>query len=396
MANKNTHKPADCTGKARIAVVCPNYGLVGGAELFAFELTERLAQNKDFEIHVFANRWRAGKTVTAFHKIPILPFPRWLRPISFALFTRRAIKIGGFDLVHSHDRLYEFDLLTHHGLPHATWIKKVRKKNPSLFDRAVCHVEKTGILNPGLPLILPVSTMGKTELQKLFNIPDSRTQVIHPGITVKRYLEPDQAQCRHKIRQRHALSPDDVVALFVGMNFDLKGLDRIMTSFSEFTCQGKKRSDLKLLVVGNGDFKKYEKMARDLGIEKRVVFAGARQQVQNYFLASDFFVLLSYMDSFGIVVLEAMASGLPVIISDRVGARDVVAPDKTGYIIRSGDYSQGMQTALESMMQPDLRREMGKSARQVAEQYDWEKIAGRVAGLYHRRLMWGKRPATSL
>lgn len=387
MVDKNTYRAAEHGRKFRVAVVCPNYGLVGGAELFAFELTERLAQMADFDIHVFANRWRPGKSVTHFHKIPILNFPRWLRPVSFALFARRAIADGKFDLVHSHERLYAFDLLTHHGLPHATWVAKVRNKRPSLFDRAVCHIEKAGIMNPGKPLILPVSSMGKNELQALFPIPDNRLQVIHPGITVKRYLEPDPAQCRHEIRQRHALQPDDVVALFVGMNFDLKGLDRIMQSIAAFTGQGNRHPALKLLVVGNGDFKKYAKLSRDLGIEKRVVFAGERQAVERYFLASDFFALMSHMDSFGIVVLEAMASGLPVIISDTVGARDVVEPGKTGFIIAAESYDQSMRVALESMLQPDLRGEMGTAARRVAVRYDWDQIAAQVADLYRLRLM---------
>jgi len=387
MENEPTHCPAVFDRKAKIAVVCPNYGLVGGAELFAFELTERLAQMADFDIHVFANRWRPGKSVTNFHKIPIFNFPRWLRPVSFALFVHRAIAAGQFDLVHSHERLYAFDLLTHHGLPHATWVEKVRNKRPSLFDRAVCRIEKAGIMNPGKPLILPVSSLGKNELQALFRIPDSRLQVIHPGITVKRYLEPDQAQCRRAIRQRHALQPDDVVALFVGMNFDLKGLDRIMQSISAYTGQGTHHSALKLLVVGNGDLKKYAKFSRDLGIEKRVVFAGERQAVEKYFLASDFFALMSHMDSFGIVVLEAMASGLPVIISDTVGARDVVEPGKTGFIIAAESYDQSMQVALEAMLHPNLRGAMGAAARQVAIRYDWDQIAAQVADLYRLRLM---------
>ena len=102
MVNENTHRVAVNSEKARIAVVCPNYGLVGGAELFAFELTERLAMREDFNIHVFANRWRPGKGVTTFHKIPILTFPRWLRPISFALFARRAINAGGFEIGRAH------------------------------------------------------------------------------------------------------------------------------------------------------------------------------------------------------------------------------------------------------------------------------------------------------
>jgi len=387
MAQARKHKTSTAQAQNRIAVVSPDYGMVGGAEMFAFELTERLARRKDFSIHVFANHWRVGKSVSAFHKVPILRFPRWLRPISFAWCANQAIERGGFDLIHSHTWLYAFDLLTHHGLPHATWIKKVRKKRPSLFDRAVSSVESKGIQNQRQPLIMPVSSMGKLELQKAFNLPDSRTKVIHPGISVKRYLETDQDQCRHEVRQRHSLGAEDVLALFVGMNFPLKGLDRIMCSISDFTCQGTKHATLKLLVVGKGDIKKYSSIAKDLGIDKRVIFAGERKAIEKYFLASDFFVLMSHMDSFGIVVLEAMASGLPALISDTVGAKDVIKQGGNGYVIGNEQYHKEMDTALEAMMQPGLRRELGNAARNVARQFDWENIAETVAGLYRQRLI---------
>jgi len=387
MAQARKHKTSIDKARSRIAVVSPDYGMVGGAEMFAFELTERLARQVDFSIHVFANHWRVGENVSAFHKVPIVRFPRWLRPISFAWLANQAIGRGGFDLIHSHTWLYAFDFLTHHGLPHATWIKKVRKKRPGLFDRAVSSVESKGILNQRRPLIMPVSSMGKLELQKAFNLPDNRLQVIHPGISVQRYLEPDQDQCRHEVRHRHNLGAEDVVALFVGMNFPLKGLDRIMRSISDFTCQGTKHAALKLLVVGKGDIKKYSKTARDLGIDKRVIFAGERKAIEKYFLASDFFVLMSHMDSFGIVVLEAMASGLPVLISDTVGAKDVIKQCDNGYVIGSEQYHQEMETALKAMMQPVLRRELGTAARKVARQFDWENIAETVANLYRQRLI---------
>jgi len=371
----------------RVAVVCPDYGLVGGAEMFAFELTEHLSRFSEFSFHVFANRCREGKRVSKFYKIPIIPFPRWLRPISFAWFTKQAIEKIGFDLIHSHTWLYEFDFLTHHGLPHATWIKNVRKKRPSLFDRAVSSIESKGVQNDRQPVIMPVSDMGKVELQKAFNIPENRLRVIHPGISVRRFLDKDKGHCRREIRNRHRLKSEDVVALFVGMNFPLKGLDRIMRSISEFTCQGTKHPALKLLVVGKGDIKKYSSMAKDLGIDKRVVFAGERKAVENYFLASDFFVLMSHMDSFGIVVLEAMVSGLPVLISDTVGAKDVIDQGGNGYIIENDNYMQAMDTALEAMMQPTLRRKYGSAARKVALQYDWKQIAEQVADLYRKWLI---------
>ena len=86
--------------RIRVAVVIPDYGLIGGAESLVFELTERLARRGVYEIHVLANRWRSGEADVCFHRIPMIGFPRWLRPISFAWFVQRVLDAGHYDIVH--------------------------------------------------------------------------------------------------------------------------------------------------------------------------------------------------------------------------------------------------------------------------------------------------------
>ena len=86
----------------RVAVVIPKYGLIGGAEGFVFNLTERLAQRDDFDVHVIANQWRQGEASITFHKVPRIRFPRWLQPISFAYFVQKTIqeyKFAEFHLI---------------------------------------------------------------------------------------------------------------------------------------------------------------------------------------------------------------------------------------------------------------------------------------------------------
>jgi UDP-glucose:(heptosyl)LPS alpha-1,3-glucosyltransferase len=96
--------------RRRIAVVIPKYGLVGGAEGFAAELTERIAMNSRFDVHVFANRWVASSDRVTFHKIPAIKFPRFLGPPGFAWFVRRRIAASGpFDIIHTHDRIFAAD-----------------------------------------------------------------------------------------------------------------------------------------------------------------------------------------------------------------------------------------------------------------------------------------------
>ena len=75
----------------KVAVVIPKYGLVGGGEKYAFEVTERIAATDRYKIHVFANKWRTQSDRLTFHKVPIITFPKFLTTVSFAWFANREI-----------------------------------------------------------------------------------------------------------------------------------------------------------------------------------------------------------------------------------------------------------------------------------------------------------------
>jgi len=375
----------------KVAVVIPKYGLVGGAENFVFELCERLAARAEFQLHVFANQWRKGKAPVTFHKVPIIPFPRWIRPVSFAYFAKKSIQAGFFEIVHSHDRIFEMDLLTFHGIPHKTWVKKTKKRPLSLFDRSTAWVEKKGIHCAKTPIIMPVSHLVKDELNRHYDIPEPKLHVIHPGVSLERFSAFDREDCRHEIRQRHGLSPKDVVVLFVSMNFELKRLDLVLKGISGVVEKEKGNSNLKLLVVGRGDVKRFEGLARDLEISERVIFTGVTREVEKYYLSSDIFTMPSKFDTFGLVVLEAMAAGLPVIITHSVGARDLVEPEVNGFILSQDPSVSEMTESLSFLMKSENRLQMGENGRRIAARYSWDKTADRVADLYHRVAKRGGR-----
>ena len=370
----------------RIAVLSSDYREVGGREKFVFEVTERLSSRHGCEAHVFAARWQAERSSVTFHKVPVIPFPRWFKPISFAWFADRLSKTGSYDIIHSHDRNFTQDILTHHGLPHRTWVTQIRKKRASLFDRATAWVEEKGITHPGSPWILPVSDLSRSELKKSFQIPESRMRVIHPGISTKRFFTMDREPCRAQILRSHGFEKSDLILLFVGMNFEVKGLDRVLEGISVFTEGGTKNTRLKLLVVGKGDEKAYSKMASDLRIGDQVFFAGVSREVEKYFVASDLFILPSRLDTFGMVVLEAMAAGLPVIIAGTVGARDIVSPDKNGFILSEKNLIADMTSSLEKLMNEEFRSVMGKNAKKEAALHDWDMVSDRVMDVYRMRL----------
>jgi UDP-glucose:(heptosyl)LPS alpha-1,3-glucosyltransferase len=367
----------------KIAVVIAKYGLLGGAENFVFQLTERLAAREGLEIHVLANQWCRGNDSITFHRIPNVFFPRFMKPISFAYFAGKKIVAENFDLVHSHGWIFEMDFFTIHGGLHEPWIKEVRRKSMNLFDRAMARVEKRGVYAPRLKLILPVSSLLKEELLRFYDIPESKIHVIHPGISTARFSALDPERSRHEVRRRHGLSMSDLVVLFVGMNFEVKRLDLVLKAVADLSVRMNDNPNLKLLVVGKGKKERYIKLARDLGIVNQVVFAGVTQKVEEYYMASDIFAMPSRNDSFGMVVLEAMMAGLPAIITETVGARDLIEPGKQGFILSDAPSVSDVSEKLLFLLKNENRLRMGESAREVARRQTWESRVDQVAELYN-------------
>jgi len=366
----------------KIAVVIPKYGLVGGAEGFAYELTERLAMRSRFEIHLFANQWRQGKAPVIFHKVPMLVFPRFLRQISFAYFANGQIARGGFDLVHSHDRIFQMHLLTMHGIPHEKWIREARDKRLSLFDRSMAWVERKGLEGPNMRMVLPVSGLVKEELLKTYDIAASKMRVIHPGVSLERFSSLDRRNCRLHIRRRHGLSESDVVVLFVGMNFEIKRLKLVIEGVAELIRERKRGANLKVLVVGKGNQAPYQALARDLGITDRVIFAGVTREVEKYYLASDLFAMPSQFDTFGMAVLEAMAAGLPVIITEKVGAKDLVTDGVQGFVLGEEPAPSDFGGKISSLLIKENRLKMGEMAHKTALQHSWDRVADEMEEIY--------------
>lgn len=368
----------------RVAVVIPKYGLIGGAESFVFNLTERLAQRDGFDIHVIANQWRQGNAPITFHKVPLIRFPRWLGPVSFAYFVQKTIQKDFYDIVHSHDRIFKMDLFTFHGIPHKIWIKHTKRDSLSLFDRATAWLEQKAFNNQNEPVILAVSNLVKEKILQLYHVPEHRLLVIHPGVSMDRFTTLRHDVCRREIRQRHGLSMDDVVVLFAGMNFELKRLDLVIKGTAAVVDGKKKNSKLKLLIVGKGNENRFKILSRELGISNRVIFVGVTREIEKYFMAADIFAMPSRFDTFGLVVLEAMAAGLPVIISKSVGARDLVQQSIHGFILSEDPSISEMATALSSLLDPNKRKRMGENSLQVARVHSWDKTADRVEDLYRR------------
>ena len=371
---------------SKIAVVVPKYGLVGGGERFASEITERLARDKNLEVHVFANRWVAASNRISFHKVPKIVFPRFIGPLVFAWYVKWKIGRMHFDLVHSHHWILNADIFSAHGVPHAGWVRNVRKRSPSLYDRAVIYIENRIMREGAKTCFLPVSSLAMEAFRQEYAALPGKWEIVHPGVNVARFSTPDRAACRAEIRGRYGIGATDILLLFVGMNFEVKGLDTIIAALAKARI-ARPEANIRLLVVGRGDDGKYRKMARSLGIAEAVTFAGTQVEgLERYYRAADIFIMLSAFDTFGMVVLEAMAAGLPVIVSSNVGAKDLVEEGRNGYILPTPQDAEAAAVRMAGLADAALRSEMGAAASQTAAKHDWEKLAETMAGLYQEVL----------
>ncbi len=372
----------------KIAVVVPKYGLVGGAEHVVSELTERIALSSEYEIHVFANKWLRLSDRIKFHKVPVIAFPKFLTTISFAYFARKKIAEMEFDLIHAHDRIFDADIFTMHGIPHRIWVEEVRKKRMSLFDYGTAWVERCLVENRRCKKFIAVSTLTKEKFLKQYSTVDpERVAVIHPGIDTNRIKNLDRLSCRREIMQQFHIESTDKIILFVSMNFNIKGLDFLIRALSRLKIRHPSER-FKLLVVGKGNEKKYGSMAEDLGIKDHVIFTGImpRERLERIYVASDIFSMLSRFDTFGMAALEAMAASLPVIISASVGARDLVREGENGFVVEDAAQPETVAERIKIMLQNDMRDRMGHEARITAGKYSWDMAVAETQAVYEEIL----------
>jgi UDP-glucose:(heptosyl)LPS alpha-1,3-glucosyltransferase len=365
----------------KIVVVIPKYGLLGGAEQFSSELTRRLVSSTGYKFHVYANRWQKSAAPITFHQMPIISFPKFLTTPSFAYFVQRKINHDNFSLVHSHERIFTADIFTMHGIPHRYWIHNVRHKQMSLYDSATAWVERKLVYEGNCKKFIAVSSLTKDIFLQEYNINPDKVAVINPGVDLNDYSELDKDSVRNSVRSELGINISDTVILFASMNFEIKGLDNVLFSLAKLKAQNRK---FKLIVAGKGNIKKYAKMAQEAQVISDVIFTGpvSKEKLIRIYLAGDFYIMLSKFDTFGMVVLEAMAAGLPVLISSNVGAKDIVQENKNGFIVNDTSDIDYIAAKIALLLDENIRRRMAAVAWQTAAQNTWDNVTKKYAAIY--------------
>ena len=208
------------------------------------------------------------------------------------------------------------------------------------------------------------------ELCLLYPFARHKLKIIHNGV--------DQGLLD---MHRHAKSTDHPLKLItVGSLIPRKSINTIITAVAD--CD-----NCTLTIVGDGSEQKQLKaQAREMGVEERVIFKGAlvQQAVFSELAKANVFILASKSEGRPNVVIEAMAAGLPVIVSKIDAVTDFVKPEKTGLLFDVGDPHQLSQGIRQLMNNPGLRVTLGKAGRQyiVNQELTWENCASHYSELY--------------
>jgi D-inositol-3-phosphate glycosyltransferase len=239
-----------------------------------------------------------------------------------------------------------------------------------------------------------VATLAElTQLRFLYRVDARKLVTIPPGVDTSHFYPIPSDEAKVYI----GLKPDDRMVLFVGRIEPLKGIDTLINAMGCLDLAGDRRP-VHLAIIGgepearpedmSSEMTRLQKLCDDLAVGQTVVFLGKRGQdtLPYYYSAAEALVMPSLYESFGMVALEAMACGTPVIASEVGGLGYLVQNGKTGYTIPDSDPRALCEKLSGLLKDAPLRETMGLFAAQYALDYAWDRIATQIKDVYESLL----------
>ncbi len=220
------------------------------------------------------------------------------------------------------------------------------------------------------PDVIAQSAYMRAQILKSYRIPPDHVHVVHNAVDTGEHNPAMREVHRSETRARWGIPNEALCLLFLGHNFRLKGLWRILTLMPRLADTNQ---PMHLLVAGrgtgSGQRRQAERLVRSLGLEKQVTMAGEVRPSLNALAAADALIHLSWHDSFGFAALEAMACGLPVITTPYVGAAELIEHEVSGLVVDPAS-DESVVAAIESLRDERRRLAMGAAAAVVGASHD--------------------------
>lgn len=370
--------------KMKIGITC--YPTVGGSGVIATELGKMLAE-KGHEVHFITSStpFRLNKTYPNIfnHQVDINTYSVFqYAPYDIALATKisEVIKNEGLDLLH-----------VHYAIPHAVCAILGRDmagsnigivttlhgtditvlgSDSSLKEAIRYGIEKSDI-------VTAVSNSLRDQTYELIQ-PDKTIETVYNFVDEREYHPKSET----KLKEQLGIDAAEKVMIHVSNFRNVKRVQDVIKTFS----LAHQQINCKLLLVGDGpEMGRIIQQVRDLEIEDHVLFLGKRDDLAEFYSISDIKLLLSEKEAFGLVLLEAMACGVPVIGTNIGGMPEIINPGVNGFLVELGDTEQAARYAIDMLSDEVLLQKLRQGALDtVSEHFHSSKILEQYEGLYEQ------------
>ncbi|MBI1798934.1 MAG: N-acetyl-alpha-D-glucosaminyl L-malate synthase BshA [Candidatus Eisenbacteria bacterium] len=366
--------------RRRLGITC--YSHFGGSGVVATELGLALAR-RGYDVHFIANRLpfrlRTFESNIFFHEATPASYPVFDQaPANLALTTKMVEVVENYDL----------DILhVHYAMPFAASAYLARQLLLPRQLGVVTTLHGTDItlvgLEPAFFRVTQFSIQSSDRVTAVSRFLKQRAEstfgITRPIEVIYNFVDPDVFAPRKRAGLRLA-SPSTRILMHASNFRPVKNIPAVIHVFAEV----RKRMQAKLVMVGDGPEKAgAEHLARELGVERDVLFLGNQDCMEELLPLADVFLLPSSTESFGLVALEAMSAEVPVVASNVGGLPEVVEHGVTGFLHDPGHLGGFVQSVLKLLTNEPLRRAMGRRARREARRrFDPHEMVGRYIRVY--------------
>ena len=361
----------------KVALVVHDYNANFGQGRYCIELVKRLHNRVKFLI--FANTFEAPIYPGELRvHVPAIRLNALATVFSFIRQAETRISSFPSDLIHAQGlTCWNTDIITGH-ICNSAREKKMNTKwiKPRLFMKLVIPFERRFYQNNRAQHLISISNILDTEIRNHYrwNKPSS---IIYHGTDQSLFRVSLGVEDRQIFKNQFRLTSNRWTWLFMGEAS--KGLRQCIEQISRF-------ENAQLLVVSRSRLNNFKIQASRLGVSNRVIFHGFESCPQNSFRAVDLFLYPSDYDPFGMVVTEAMSSGLPVVVGSGIGAAELIDHGTTGFLCDPHCPDQISSILRQVEQLPDRGSSIGRDGRKAISHHNWDACADQTFRVYEEAL----------
>lgn len=375
----------------------------GGAETSTQQFIHHLI-DLGVELDVFTRSRVSPRPGMAVHTIlPSAP-ARAMKTPAFCRRAGKAAAVAGCDLVHALVPCPEADVYQPRGGTYAETAARNVALRPNrasrlakrlalranLKQRRLLALERELLGRAVPPTVLALSDYVVQQLRDHYALEESRIRKVFNGVDPDPASEAERAKNRRDVREMYGCAEDDVVALTVAHNFKLKGVRPLLEALRLLGGRGAP-TRLKVLIVGKDRTARWQSLAARWNLDSVVTFCGATQRIRAFYHAADFLVHPTFYDPCSRVVLEAQASGLPVITTRYDGAAETVEEGANGFVLASPDDFQKLADRIAILTDDSARDRMAAAVTSRLGKNDMRSHAERVVAIYEELIREKRR-----